>query len=362
MTTESRLRFSRAEILTDPDCVARIERDGVLLHGGYGADGSYLPPRSVHRVPAIEAWSARLADEGHATVVVEPHEVERAFVPNAEQAKVLLRHGATGAMTRILTLIGVVEGFGNDGIKLIPRIDLSRHVVEPLDDRCLGHLFEGLLEAHGNDEAGRGPEAGHDQMWFAVRDAALADPPVSLDMFEDLPIAPPPGYEGPAKPAPEAISVGGMLDGMRDDIHPDLQLLVRAMVQILVIELLAYHTFAWASDVLGDPECSSDAAFARETIDHIRIDEDIHVGYLQCALAELATMTVRTTDGGTVPGADLVTTAAQAAVANQTGARFDRVLAHRLAQVRAELADHPDGDRLTVEFDALARSPAEALA
>ncbi|MCZ7537409.1 MAG: hypothetical protein M5T61_16860 [Acidimicrobiia bacterium] len=53
--------------------------------------------------------------------------------------------------------------------------------------------------------------------------------------------------------APEAISVGSMLDAMRDDVPPELQLLVRAMVQILVIELLAYHTFAWASDVLGDP-------------------------------------------------------------------------------------------------------------
>jgi hypothetical protein len=47
---------------------------------------------------------------------------------------------------------------------------------------------------------------------------------------------------------------------------------------------------------------------------------------------------------------------------NQTGDRFDRVLAYRLAQVRIELEDHPDGARLTAEFDALADSPAEALA
>ena len=121
-------------------------------------------------------------------------------------------------------------------------------------------------------------------------------------------------------------------------------------------------TFAWASDVLGDPSCSHDAAFARTTIDHIRADEDLHVGYLQCALAELATMTVRRTDGGTVRGADLVVAASRAALENQTGDRFDRVLAYRLAQVRTELEDHPDGARLTAEFDALADSPAEALA
>jgi len=360
--TTARLRYSRDEILTDPDYATRIERNGVLLHGGYAADGTYLPPRSVHRVPAIAAWAAQLEAGGHPRRVIEPEAVDRAFVPNTEQAKMLLRNGAAGAMTRILTLVGVVEGFGNDGIKLIPAMDLQSFIVEPIDGTCLGHLFAGLLEAHGNDEAGRGDEAGHDQMWFAVRDAALSDPPITMDMFENLPIAPPPGYEGPAKPSPEAITVGGMLEGLRDDVAPELQLLVRAMVQILVIELLAYHTFAWASDVLGDPTCSADAEFDRATIDHIRADEDIHVAYLQCGLAELATMTVRTIDGGTVAGADLVIAACRAALDNQTGARFDRILDYRLAQVRAELAAHPDGQRLTTDFDALATEPTAAQA
>lgn len=360
MTT--RLRFSREQLLAEPAYVERIERNGVLFHGGYDATGAYLPPRSLHRAPAISAWTAQLEADGLPSTVIDTGAVTRAFVPNADQAKMLLRNGATGAMTRILTLIGVVEGFGNDGIKLIPTIDLRQHLVEPIDDTCLGHLFSGLLEAHGNDEAGRDQEAGHDQMWFAVRDAALSDPPVTLDMFHELPIAPPPGYSGPARPAPEAISVGSMLDAMRDDVAPELQLLVRAMVQILVIELLAYHTFAWASDVLGDPACSHDADFARVTIDHIRTDEDLHVGYLQCALAELATMTVRSPGGGTVRGADLVVAASRNALENQTGARFDRVLDYRLAQVRTELEAHPDGTRLVAEFDALATSPAEALA
>jgi hypothetical protein len=358
----TRVRYSRTEILCDAAYHRRVERAGVLLHGGYDRDGNYVPPRSVNRIPAIAAWTEQLATHGHRIRVIEPDTVNRAFVPNTDQAKMLLRNGATGAMTRILTLIGVVEGFGNDGIKLIPSVDLQAHIVEPIADTCLGHLFEGLLEAHGNDEAGRGDEAGHDQMWFAVRDAALADPPVTIDMFENLPIAPPPGYEGPARPAPEAVTVGGAFDGMRDDVAPELQMLVRAMVQILVIELLAYHTFAWASDVLGDPGCSHDANFARETIDHIRADEDIHVAYLQCALAELSTLDVRTTDGGTVAGADLVAGACRAALDNQTGARFDRILEYRLAQVRAELTAHPDGERLSAEFDALAAGPDVAAA
>jgi len=350
----STLRFTHDELLADPPFATRIERGGRLLHGGLDDQGRYLPPRSLHRTEAIHNWSARLAAAGHPTTVIDPDAVGGAFIPNTEQAKLLLRNGARGAMTRILTLIGVVEGFGNDGIKLIPPMDLADYIVEPLDDTCLGHLFVGLLEAHGNDEAGRGNECGHDQMWFALRDAALADPPITADMFENMPIAPPPGYTGPAKPAPEAITVGGMLEGLAEDFAPEIQLLVRAMTQILVIELLAYHTFAWASDVVGDSTCSADPEFARATVDHIRTDEDIHVAYLQCALAELRVRTVRTTTGDTVPGRELVDAAVASALSNQTGDRFDRIMNYRLEHVRRELAEHPDGEQLTAEFDALA--------
>ena len=73
-------------------------------------------------------------------------------------------------------------------------------------------------------------------------------------------------------------------------------------------------------------------------------------------------MTVRTIDGGTVAGADLVVAACRAALDNQTGARFDRILDYRLAQVRAELAAHPDSERLTADFDALATESAAAQA
>jgi hypothetical protein len=121
-------------------------------------------------------------------------------------------------------------------------------------------------------------------------------------------------------------------------------------------------TFASASDVLGGPTSSADAEFARTTIDHIRTDEDIHVGYLQCGLAELATMTVRANDVGTVAGADLVDATCRSALDNQTGSRFDRVFGYRLAQVRAELAAHSGSVRLTAELDAVATRPAEALA
>lgn len=187
--TSARLRYTEQELLADPEFATRIRHDGRLLHGGYDAEGTYLQPRSLHRVDAIAAWTNQLADAGHPTQVIDPSGVGQSFVPNADQAKMLLPNGASGATTRILTLIGLVEGFGNDGIKLIPPMDISDFVIEPIDDTCLGHVTGGLLEAHGNDEAGRGDECGHDQMWFTVRDVALDHPEITSDMFENIPRA-----------------------------------------------------------------------------------------------------------------------------------------------------------------------------
>ncbi|MCZ7536164.1 MAG: hypothetical protein M5T61_09710 [Acidimicrobiia bacterium] len=196
------LRYTRDELLADHAYVGRIERNGVLFHGGYDATGTYLPPRSLHRAPAIAAWTASSKPTDIRARSSTPAPSHEPSCPTPSRPRCSCATGATGAMTRILTLIGVVEGFGNDGIKLIPTIDLHQHIVEPIDDTCVGHLFNGLLEAHGNDEAGRDEEAGHDQMWFAVRDAALADPPVTLDMFHELPIAPPPATAAPHGPHP----------------------------------------------------------------------------------------------------------------------------------------------------------------
>ena len=352
--------FSEDEVLADADFAQRTTRGGRLFHGGTDSSGAYVPPRSRHRLAAIDAWQSQLADAGHARSVLSLDDLPEGFFPNVDQAKLLLRNGARGAMTRILTLIGVVEGFGNDGIKLLPAMDLQACVASDLTETCLGHLHKGLLTAHGRDEAGHETECGHDEMWFAVRDAALDDPKITLDMFEDLPIAPPPGYTGPAKPSADAMSIGQVLEPLVPGLDPLFEVHIRAMTQILLIELVAYRTFAWASEVLGDATCSVDPTFAAGLVDRIRTDEDIHVAYLQTALAEITSMTLLTTDGRRVPGADAVRAACASGLANQTGARAQRLLMHRLRQVEADLANHPEGDRLLEEFRALGPLPSVA--
>lgn len=355
-----KLNYTYEEIMANHDYASRLRRGAVLFHGGLDSSGNYLPPRARNRVPAIEAWSKQLVDNGHPARVVTPEQVKREFFPSAGQAKLLLREGARGAMTRILTLIGVTEGFGNDGIKLMPVLDLQRYFKESIDGTCLAHLHKGILEAHGNDEAGRGDEAGHDMMWYQIRDAALDQPLVTPDMFENLPIAPPPGYTGPARPAPEAISVGDLAKQIFPQLDPLFELLLSAFAQILVIELIAYSTFSWAQDVLGDPECSADPDFSRQMVGYIREDENIHVGYLQCALAEVRCRTVITQEGLELPGEQIVDRICEKIIGNQMGSRWDRMLTYRMNQIRDELSERRDGQRILSRFASLGSVPVAA--
>jgi len=360
---ETRLDYSTDEILSEADYAKRIERGATLFHGGIDEEGSYVPPRSRFRPEAIAAWSAHLKSRGHPTEVITREQCARDFFPNADQSKLLLRHGARGAMTRIITLIGITEGFGNDGIKLMPNLDLHEHFTEPIEHTCLEHLHRGLFEAHGNDEAGRGNEAGHDKMWYEIRDAALESPTITPDMYENLPIAPPPGYNGPAKPSPEAISVSQLATQMFPSLDPSLELLLRAMAQILVIELVAFDTFAWARTVLSDAECSADPEFVPWLVTCIQQDESIHVAYLQCALAEARCRTLLGRGGEELPGAEVIDafcTATRDALIG--GERWERMMRYRYRQICAELETRPDGARLLDQFGALGPVPAEDVA
>ena len=199
-------------------------------------------------------------------------------------------------------------------------------------------------------------------MWFQIRDAALENPRVTPDMFENLPIAPPPGYSGPAKPGPEALTVGDLAERALPTLDPLLEILLSAPAQILVIELMAYSTFRWAQEVLADPECSAASDFAPRMVDYIQADENIHVSYLQCALAEARARTVIDQNGRELPGTCVVDTICQRIVRRNTGIRWDRMMSYRMAQIRKELATHPGGERILKGFAALGPIPETAAA
>ena len=140
-----KLDYSREEILADPDYATRIRRGDVLFHGGLDAEGRYLSPRSRFRAEAIEHWTDAHAATGAPTTVMTKEQLRREFFPTVAQAKLLLRHGAKDSMTRILTLIGITEGFGNDGLRALPPVEFAKHFVEPIDGTALSHVFGGLI-------------------------------------------------------------------------------------------------------------------------------------------------------------------------------------------------------------------------
>jgi hypothetical protein len=355
MTTS--LSYSYEQLMAERPYASRLRRGDVLFHGGLAADGSYVPPRSRYRIDAVKAWTAQLAAHGHPTEVIRPTQLDLRFFPTVAQTKLLLRHGARGAMTRILTLIGITEGFGNDGIRALPRPELQPLFKESIEQTCLDHLYKGLLDAHGNDEAGRGEEAGHDRMWYAIRDAALDCPRITPDMFENLPISPPPGYSGPAKPAPEAIGVG-QLNLMFPTLDPLFEILLLVLTQLLVIELVAYGAFAWAKEVLSDADCSAAPEFAPRMVDYVTHDENIHVAYLQCALAEIRCRTLVGSDGQTLSGEQVIDAVCERILRNnREPGRRERLLAYRMRQIREELSERADGAAILSEFETLGPVP-----
>lgn len=354
-----RLTYSRDEILADHPYATKLRRGDRVFHGGLLADGSYRPPRSLHRADAIQAWSARVQKEGGSLDVMGRDRVLAMFefFPTREQAILLLRNGCQDALTRLLTMVGIVEGFGNDGIKLMPPLEIQQYFRESVEGTSLEHLHKGLFTAHGLDEAGSGAEAGHDEMWFAIRDAALDSPTVTQDMYEDLPIAPPPGYQGRAKAAPEALNVGDLAKLMFPTLDPKIEITLRGIAQVLLVEYGAYTTFNWARDVLSDPDASAAPVWAPQMVDYIQADEDLHVGYLQCALAEARMRTFIDQAGGSLPGAKVVDEICESTVRRQGGDRLDRMKRFRFKHILAELEKHPEGDRILDEFKRLGPVP-----
>ncbi|UCE86071.1 MAG: hypothetical protein JSU66_17395 [Deltaproteobacteria bacterium] len=284
-----RLTYSRDELLDSGRYDAPLIANGVRCHGGFDADGAYRSPRTRHRAPAIESWQARVIGEGGALIEIDPARIPPQY-PNVEQAKLLLREGVRDPIVRALTIISIVEGFGAV-IRDVRVPDLERLVVEPVDGLALAHLGRGLFEAHARDEAGYRDEGGHKQMWEAARDLALERPKIPSDVLMRL-MGRRPGTRSRERRFPQ--------------IDADLEAMLTTMATVLVVEVFAYDTFAWGMRLLSDPEVSADPEGAGNMVSYIRSDENPHVEYLRTALSELRLRTIRTEDGGTLPGREVV--------------------------------------------------------
>jgi hypothetical protein len=314
-----------------------------------------VSPRNAVRTPAIRAWQENHRKVFDAELLDAPIEAWPPAYPNVAQARFLLANGVRDPIIAILTRIGTVEAFGA-GLrflapgKLAPA-DMQACFAEDIASTAISHLGQGLIEAHARDEAGWGPEAGHDKMWFAVRDSAF-EQPVSADqtelMLERMGVQRPSGGGG-VRPGSKALD-----DRMIEEIDPGLEALIRTMTGVLFIEVRAFHLFAWAEELLADSSLVAGEGMPSRLVSYIRQDETPHVEYLRTALSEMRDRTFVGTEGDKLPGYQVIGKIWDHGLLQAHEVREPQARAAYLAEVEHALSGRSNSARLLAEFHSLA--------
>ena len=338
------LDWTETEILADPAISEPLIVRGVVCHGGYDADGTYRSPRTRFRSDAIDAWQRHHRETTGTEVLDAPVDSFPGHYPNLDQARFLLAHKVTDPVIGLLTRIGTVEGYGGAIRELTPTGDIQRHFADDIRGTATAHLASGLLEAHARDESGWRDEAGHDRMWFAVRDIAFEDPLTeqsAKEMNARIEAA------AASVPAPTAFGTREY-----DGVDPAFETLIAFMTRVLFIEIRAFHAFAWAEALLSDTDLVAGDGDAARLVSYIRQDESPHVDYLRTSLSE---MRARTFVGAKKnhSGADVIGTIWDTTLAESRTLGDLRNKAVYDALLDAALADRTDGREIREEHDRL---------
>ena len=130
--------------------------------------------------------------------------------------------------------------------------DPQRYFDESVAGTAIAHLAPGSVRSARRDEAGFEAEAGHKQMWFARPRRRVRAPG---HRGRDGADARTHGHRRPGARRPTRR--GPPSDGearVFADLDLDFEMLIQRMINILLIEISAFHTFAWAETVLSDPD------------------------------------------------------------------------------------------------------------
>jgi hypothetical protein len=342
--TTRQTEYTEAELLTSVPVSEPLVAGGVRCHGGFDDDGAYVSPRTANRWPAIQAWQEQHAEQFTTPLLDVGLDTWPGAYPNVAQARFLIERGVSRPVIDTLTRIGTVEGFGSM-IRYSVMPDLRRCFSEDVRGTAMRHLDRGLYEAHARDEAGYGAEGGHKQMWFAARDIAF-DQPTTEDeterMLHRLGIT----MGGGGSTAPPRV--------FPDDIAVELELLIERMVRLLLIEVSAYHTFAWAEELLADHELVAGDGEAAKLVSYIRTDESPHVEYLRTTLSEMRDRTFVGGSGRVYDGAELIGRIWDRALSESLGARRQLMKQTTAAEVERAVGARADGGDLLDEFHRLA--------
>ena len=233
-----------------------------------------------------------------------------------------------------------MEGFGSViRNSVVP--DLQRAFAEEIDGTAMAHLHGGLYEAHARDEAGHGDEAGHNEMWFAARDIAFENP-VTEDETQRMLMRI--GVTGPRGVPPDLAAVRAAAMANRvlpDDIDFDLESLIERMTRLLLIEISAFHLFAWAETLLSDDDLVAGNGEAARLVSYIRSDETPHVEYLRTVLSEMRDRTFVGESGRTYAGTDMIGRIWDRALADSLGTRRTETMRVTLAEVERAIGEGP---------------------
>jgi hypothetical protein len=335
----SKLSYTREELMADHAYARPQMEAGYRLHGGFAADGAYVSPRTLNRWSAVKAWQEELNTRGAPLLDATVRLLKRGPYPTIDQQRYLLGNGFGETLWNSLTITGIIEARGGLLAQAVAP-DFQLVVVEDISATALGHLNKGLLTAHGLDEAGdksRG-QGGHDNMWFSVRDLLFGKG----------------AYPIPEVPQNLARPESGRRIPEIPKEHEDWIIL---LMNVLLIEVKAESFFSFCQGVMRDPANFKDrhpaAHHAADLVGRIRTDEAIHVAYLQTALSELRSFTLKTIDGKTRPAAPIIDRIWEALVEwhTVTNAQFAR--AQSRDAILERLKAKANGQVHAARFDAL---------
>lgn len=334
------LVYTREELCRSHDYARPQVVAGHRIHGGFDADGRYVPPRTRVRGPAIDAWTEALRARGGELLAADASLLGGVRYPNEAQQKYLLLEGLGQTFWNNLTITGMIEARGRV-LADMSFPELQDVIHEDVSQMAIGHLNKGLLWAHGVDEGGE-PEkgiGGHDVMWFALRDLAFG------------------ATDFPQPVVPERIGRPEAEKPEEPEIPAVFEQMIGFLLNLLMIEFRAEIGFSLTERMLRDPELFRDrraeALEAADVVCRIRADEEIHVRSLRLYLGELRSVHFETKSGGRKPGHEIIDGAWQRIVhwATVEQPRLAAVESRKLLSER--ILKHPDGERILEKVYAL---------
>lgn len=336
----TKLVYTQKELEAESDYAVPHIECGLKLHGGFSKDGTYVSPRTKHRWTAVNAWHDQLKQkkvpivEATTALLTEPN------FPNTAQQVLLLKNGISQSFWDSLTITGIIEGRGK-ALAEVTAPDFQEIIEEDISQTALGHMNKGLLRAHGWDEGGNDATdvGGHDVMWYAIRDLVFGK-----DAY-------------PIPEAPERI--GREKDEREMEQIPEMhEFLLAFLMNLLMIEVRAERAFHFYESVISDPSVFQDrrkeAAHAADLVDRVRQDEAVHVAWLRAAISEFRSSTIKTVDGSSLPGLEIVDPVWEKMVHWHAVEMHDATRETNHAEMKKRILEISDGKAVFKEFEALA--------